>query len=91
MSTPKSPNGFRSILVRKSAMELLGSKYMTEIEGRGLPDTTGAKKQGLSSTSRAEGLGLPGSPKPEVLCTIIKMRFTKLMLIIKLIAYLYQR
>ncbi len=72
----KLPNRFASTLTRKSTIEFLGLEDSTRVKRRGLSDIIGAKGWG---------------PSLETLFAIIKIRFIKLMSIIKLISYLYQK
>lgn len=81
--TPKSPNRFANTSTRKSGIELLQSQDWTRVEGRGLPDTTGAEKRRLSEPPGIEKQGLSGSLEPKALSTVIKIRFTEPMSIIK--------
>lgn len=76
MSILKLLNRFTSTLMKKSIIEFLGLKNLIEVKRQRLSDITGAKRRG-------SGL--------EILFAIIKIWFIKLMSIIKLIFYLYQK
>lgn len=54
-------------------------------------DMTRAERRKLLEVPGAKGQGLPGFLKEEALSAIIKIRFIKLILIIKLISYLCQK